>query len=302
MSNRQVRTDVARCRAGMAELLSQAVATTRKLERRLELTGGWPEARGGIDFGADPAATGRIIGGMLLHKARIHILAVLRANETSNLHSLAVQMRPVLECAGQVVFFFYTTIIAPDLLMPPERAMEAFGHRLNADFHQTFRRTTRGRISPGDLREMATEAQAAAAASFGAARPKKQKSWSLRQANKMTTLPRGREWYNHLSEHFSHATAADWRGVSSLGGVISMDMVHDQFAFLGFMDYLADQVARMNAAAALCPVAGEAGDQWDRWVAPALAQQLDIRESSRKLVDAAIAALTRGRDGSARTD
>ena len=295
-----MRTDVARCRAGMAELLKQAVATTRKLERRLELPGGWPEARGGIDFGADPGTTGRIMGGLLLHKARIHMLAVLRANETSNLHSLAVQMRPVPECAGQVVSF-YTTIIAPDLLMPPERAMEAFGHRLNADFYQTVRRTTRGRISPEMRRETATEAQAAAAASFGAARPKKQKPWSLRQADKMTTLPGGREWYHHLSEHFSHATAADSRGVSSLGGVMSMDMVHDRFAFLGFMDCVVDRVARINAAAALCPVAGEAGDQWDRWVAPALAQQLDNRESSRKLVDAAIAALTRGRDGSART-
>ena len=82
---------------------------------------------------------------------------------------------------------------------------------------------------------------------------------------------------------------------------MSMDMVQDQFAFLGFMDYLVDQVARMNAAAALCPVAGEAGDQWDQWVTPALAQQRDMRESSRTLVDAAITALTRERDGSART-
>ena len=117
----------------------------------------------------------------------------------------------------------------------------------------------------------------------------------------MTTIPRGREWYNYLSEHFSHATAVDWRGLSSHGGVMSMDKVQDQFAFLGFMDYLVDQVARMNAAAALCPVAGEAGDQWDRWVAPALAQQRDMRESSKTLVDAATTALTRERDGTART-
>jgi len=301
VSNQPVSTDVARCRGDMAELLTEAVARTRKLERRLEFAGGWPEARGGIDFRADPVETGRIIGGLLLRKARIHTLAVLRANETSNLHSLAVQMRPVLECAGQVVFFFHTTIIAPDLLMPPESAMEAFGHRVNADFYQTLRRTTRGQVSPKKLREMATEAQAAAAAAFGAAAPKKQKSWSFRQADKMTMLPRGQEWYNHLSEHFSHATAADWRGISSHGGVLTMDLVQDQFAFLGFMDYLVAQVALMNAAAALCPVAGEAGDQWDRWIAPALAQQSDIRESSKRLVDAAIAALTRGRDGSART-
>ena len=301
MSSRPVRADVARSRAGIAELVTQAVATTRKLERRLDATGSWPEASARIDFDADPAAAVRIMGALLLRKARIHTEAVLRANETNNLHSLAVQMRPVLECAGQVVFIFQTTIIAPDFLMSRESALAAFGDRLNADYYQTFRRITRDEISPEELRETATAAQAAAAASFGAAKPKRQKSWSLRQADKMTTLPRGREWYNYLSEHFNHASAADWRGLSWRGGVMSMDMVQDQFAFLGFMDYLVDQVARMNAAAALCPVAGEAGDQWDQWVTPALAQQRDMRESSRTLVDAAITALTRERDGSART-
>ena len=301
VSRRPVGADVARCRAGMAELVTQAVATTRKLERRLDVTGGWREASARIDFDDDPTAAFRITGALLLRKARIHTDAVLRANGANNLHSLAVQMRPILECAGQAVFIFQTTIIAPDLLMSPESALAAFGDRLNADYYQTFRRITRGEISPEELRETATEAQAAAAASVGAAKPKSQKSWSLRQADKMTTLPRGREWYNYLSEHFSHATAAEWRGLPWRGAVISMDTVQDQFAFLGFMDYLVDQVARMNAAVALCPVAGEAGDQWDRWVAPALAQQRDMRESSRTLVDAAITALTRERDGNART-
>ena len=90
VSNQPVKTEVARCRAGMAELLTQTVATTRKLERRLGVASGWPEVTGGIDFGSDPEATGRIICGLLLRKARIHTLAVLQANETSNLHSLAV--------------------------------------------------------------------------------------------------------------------------------------------------------------------------------------------------------------------
>ena len=103
----------------MAELLAKAVAVTRKLERRLDVTGGWREATARIDLDADPAAAVRIIGALLLRKARIHTVAVLRANETSNLHSLAVQMRPVLECAGQVVFFFHYTTIAPNLQMVP---------------------------------------------------------------------------------------------------------------------------------------------------------------------------------------
>ena len=91
VSNRPVGADVARSRAGMAELVTQAVATTRKLERRLDATGGWPEASARIDFDADPAAAVRLMGALLLRKARIHTDAVLRANETNNLHSLAVQ-------------------------------------------------------------------------------------------------------------------------------------------------------------------------------------------------------------------
>lgn len=42
---------------------------------------------------------------------------------------------------------------------------------------------------------------------------------------------------------------------------MSIDKVEDEFAFLGLMSYLVDQVAFMNAAAALCPVAGDADDQ-----------------------------------------
>ena len=113
----------------MAELLAKAVDVTRKLERRLDVTGGWPEATARIDLDADPAAVVRIMGALLLRKARVHTIAVLRANESSNLHSLAVQMRPVLECAGQVVFFFHNMMIAPDLLMAPERAAEVVGNR-----------------------------------------------------------------------------------------------------------------------------------------------------------------------------
>jgi len=111
----------------MAELLAKAVETTRALEQRLGVTGGWPEASARTDFSADPATAIRISGALLLRKARIHTVAVLRANETSNLHSLAVHMRPVLECAGQVVFLFQNTIIAPDLLMSRERAAEVVG-------------------------------------------------------------------------------------------------------------------------------------------------------------------------------
>ena len=286
----------------MAELLTEAVEMTRKLERRLDVTGGWDEATAQIDLDADPAATFRIQGALLLRKARIHTVAVLRANETGNLHSLAVQMRPVLECAGQAVFIFRHSFIAPDLLMSREKAIETLGNRLNADSYQTLVRRTKGRISPKKLRKMGTQAQADAAASVGAPKPKRQKSWSLNQADKVASLAKGREWYNYLSNYFTHGKLADWKGLSWRGGVISIDRVEDEFAFLGLMSYLAEQVAHMNAAVALCPAAGDTGDQWDRWIEPTLAQLREVREASKALLDAAGAAATRGLDGSARTD
>ena len=302
MSNKPLGVDVARCRASMAKLLTKTVEMTCKLERRLDVTGGWREATAEIDIDADPAATLRIVGALLLRKARIHTVAVLRANETSNLHSLAVQMRPVLECAGQVVFFFQNAIIAPNVLVPPERAAEEFGHRVNVDHYQTLRRRTKGTVSPEELREVEAQAQEAAAAFVGATKPKRRKGRRFTNADKVATLAKGPEWYGYLSKHFSHGRVTDWRGLSWRGGVISIDTVEDEFAFLGLMSYLVDQVALMNAAAALCPVKKDENHQWQEWVEPTLAQLSDVRESSKKLVDAARVAATGGLDESARTD
>ena len=54
----------------------------------------------------DPAIAFRKMSYLLIAKARLHVFAALRANEESNVDSLAVQMRPALECAGQVVSMF----------------------------------------------------------------------------------------------------------------------------------------------------------------------------------------------------
>lgn len=276
----------------MAELLTEAVASTRKLERRLDVTGAWDEATAQIDLDSDPAAAHRVQGALLLRKARIHTIAVQRANETRNLHSLAVQMRPVLECAGQVLFLYQTSIIAPDLLMSREKAIAKLGNRLNADSYQTLVSRTKGQISPRELRKMGTRARAEAAASVGAPKPKRQKSWSLNQTDKVANLANGRDWYNYLSDHFTHAKLADWKGPSWRGGVNSIRRIEDDYAFLGSMSYLVEQVARMNAAAALCPVAGDEGNQWERWVEPMLAQLRESREALKTLVDAAKVAVT----------
>ena len=276
----------------MAELLTEAVEMTRNLERRLDVAGVWDEATMQVDLDAEPVAALRFQGGLLLRKARIHTVAVLRANETNNLHSLAVQMRPVLECVGQVVFIYETSIIAPDFLMSRKKASATLASRSNADFYQTLVRRTKGQISPKELRKLAIQTEADAAASVGVANPKRQKSWRLNQADKVARLAKGREWYNYLSDYFTHGKLAEWRGISLRGGVMSIDRVEDEFAFLGLMSYLVEQVACMNAAAALCPVAGDAADQWDRWVEPMLEKLREVRESSKTLVERARVAVT----------
>ena len=301
MSKNPLSTDIARRRADLAQLLTQAVATTRELEQRLNVAGGWRAASQRIDFAADPTAGGRITAALLLRKARIHTVAALRANETSNLHSLAVQMRPVLECAGQVVFFFHNTVIAPDLLVPPERAAEVAGDRINADHYQLLRRRTRGEVSPEELRDIEAQAQEAAAEFSGAPKPKKRKRRRFNQIDKVAVLKDGQAWYRHLSSHFSHGNVTEWAGLSWRGGVMTIDRVEDEFAFSGLLDYLVQQVAVMNAYAALCPVAGDEDDPWKRWIEPTLALLRDVRQSSKPLRSAAIAGGKGIRDGGART-
>ena len=180
---------------------------------------------------------------LLLRKARLHAIAVLRANKTDNVHSLAVQMRPVLECAGQIVLIFHNLIIAPE---SGESVVRGY---MNADYYRTTMALTKGDIGHEQLlREIS--------AASGMTEKQVRRGRKLRHVDKVVRLEGGEGWYRYLSERFCHG-AADWRGDSWQGGVSSMNTVRDEFTCAGLMDYLVNQVAVMNAYAALCPVAGK---------------------------------------------
>lgn len=289
-------SEVALYRAGVAKLLEESVATTRKLERWLNVTGGWREATAQVDFDADPTASVRIMCALLLRKARLHTVAVLQANETNNMHSLAVQMRPVLECAGQVVFLFHNLIVEPELTMERESALNVVGDYLNADYYQRVIGMTRGGVDHKELLETTFAAEAAAAASVGMPEPKTRKGKRFKQADKVAALAGGNSWYDYLSEYFSHGRA-DWTGLSWRGGVMSIDTVADEFTFAGLTDYLVEQVAVMNAYASLCPVSEGVG----QWIGPTLAQLRQGRETSGALRDAVLPGATGGPEANART-
>jgi len=265
----------------MAGLLGKAVATTRELERWLDVTGGWTEATAQIDVNADPTATFRIMGALLLRKARLHTVAVLGANETNNLHSLAVQTRPVLECAGQIVSIFHNLMI-----VPPEQAPTLVGDYLNADYYGTMIAATKGQIGHKELLKQMSDATERAAALAGAPKPKRRKRGSLRQSDKVAMLIGGTKWYNHLSEYFCHGRA-DWTGYSLRGGVVTMDTAEDVLTFASLMDYLTEQVAVMNTHVTLCPIAGN-----EQRAEETLAQLREVRETSKTTRNAAISTFT----------
>ena len=272
--------DFERYRAGIAHLLTQSVEMTRGIERLFGVNAGWEESRGEIDLGANPAEGLRIECAVLLRKARLHSAAVQRANQAGNLHSLAVQMRPVLECAGQVVFIMHNLMIVKG-----DDALNKILDYNDTNFFSYVAKATKGDIGPKEFREMVASADAKAAERVGAprirtAKPKRRKA---RQVDKIAMLENGKVWYDQLSEHFYHGHA-DLKGPSWQGGVVSMNSVEDEITFAVLMDYLMHQIVVMNAHAALCPVAGEAQD---RWVDATLAQVHELREASKALGNAA---------------
>ncbi len=261
---------VGRYRTGIANLLSKLVAVVGESERRLDVTIEGDEASARAVLEDDPTNAIRIMCGLLLRKSRLHMMAMLRANETGNVHSLAVQMRPVLECAGQVVLIFH------NLIIDPERGASVVSGYINADYYRTVKRLTRGDLSHKELLTRISEAS-------GMSEEELVKGRGLKQADKVAPLEGGEGWYGYLSERFCHGRA-NWKGHSWQGGVSTMNRVQDEYTFAGLMDYLVNQVAVMNAHAALCPVTGEVAQER---VESALAELREVRAATKALRDGA---------------
>jgi len=257
---------------------------TRELERRFGADGELQDPAAQSDLEADPGTPLRAECALLLRKARLHSHAVLRANAANNLHSLAVQVRPVLECAGQVVFVCHNHFIAPRLATDPGRAVRALGDRISADYYGTMIRATKGTMGHEQLLATLSDAEGRAAESLGMRAPERRRRKSLKQEDKASTLEGGEAWYAHLSNSFCHGEG-DLRGPTWRGGVKSMNTWRDELAFAGFMDYLVEQVNTMNAYAALCPATGDDGT---RWIAATLAGLNEGRKAAASLRGAAV--------------
>ena len=192
------------------------------------------------EFDDDPAIAFRKMSHLLVAKARLHVFAALRANKEDNIHSLAVQMRPALECAGQVVSMFR------DLFGKGPGAEDRISRYLNADYYQTVIRLSRGQVDHNAILD-----QINAAIPVGT-RPVR-KVRSLGQAEKVKDLEFGENWYGHLSGCFFHSDLSGLKKISFFGGVGSCNTMYDEYGFAALLDYMAQQVMVMVMYAAICP-------------------------------------------------
>ena len=131
-------TRVARYRDSMAWFLRAALALMDDVLSPVDL-GAHLDTTAKSAFEEDPLGVFRVTSHLLTKKARFHVMAVLSANEAGNIHSLAVQIRPALECSGQVVTIFGN-------LFDKQGGAEAVGQYLDADYYHTVKRLAKGHI------------------------------------------------------------------------------------------------------------------------------------------------------------
>ena len=268
-------SEIARYRVGMAALLDEAVRVVGETERWLDVSMKGNEAGLRAVLKEDLTGAYRLYCALLLHKAGLHMVAMLRANERSSIHSLAVQMRPVLECAGQVAHIFHNLMIEPNKDVGIRAVLE-YG---NADFYQSTIRLTKGDVGHAELLKKISDKSTIWGTNVSGFR-------RLRQTNKVAMLQGGEAWNRFLSERFCHGRG-DWKGASWQGGVGSIGPL-DDFTFAGFLDYLVEQASVMNLYAALCPVDGVVANER---IETAQAQLQQVRAASRSLRDGAMSGI-----------
>ena len=267
-----------RYRSGIATLLAIQVRDTHKIEQKLGIVVGDDASERAV-IEDMPFGPFRLHCALLLHKANMHMAAVRCANDSNNLHSLAVQMRPVFECAGQVV------LVTHNLLIEPEHVGEV-NEYVDRSYLGTMVRATKGQMNHEQLLAHISDIRK----DFGE-EPLSQKS-RFRHEEKVAPLHGGKEWYDRLSTYFCHGEG-DWWGYLWQGSTISTNTVQDEFVFAGFMDYLVEQAAVMNSYAALqIPSTKTLSER----VNIILDQLNKVRDEAKTLRDSAVGAVEQMKD------
>lgn len=254
-------TEISRYRSIMNKLVSGLVTLTEQMEGILQVPANQGESGRQVASASDWLDGFRMSCILLLRRTRLHAIAVLRANEACNAHSLGVQMRPALECIGQLALLIHNS------LLDPERGRNKFLAYMDADYYGTIIRAMKGEIGHEQLLEQmeairrkseehATKVVGGDFRFVKFPRRRRNRGRKLRNIHKMTELVGGESWYRYLSEHFCHGNPAGVRETWQ-GGVISTNAMLDEVACAGMMDYLANQMALMIAYVAMYPTDGQ---------------------------------------------
>ena len=180
------------------------VAVTGEIERSLDVAGDGGESSTRAVLEDEPTAIFRLMCTLLLRKARLHAIAVLRANETGNVHSLAVQMRPVLECAGQVVLIFHNLMI--------ERDASEVRRYVNADYFRKIMALTKDNAAQKQLfRDIS--------AASGMTEAEVRRGGKRRELDKVKALQGGEGWYRYWSDR--SRSAPRYTGAPCAGSRVS---------------------------------------------------------------------------------
>ena len=161
------------------------------------------------DFG--PEIVVRSSNGVLLHKARLHLVAILRAYEKANLHSMAVHTRVAMECAAQVVSEAWAVHEGPP------KGLERLLNAREYDFQRAMLSSSRGQIDNRLISQMITSAREGIG----------QFDWQTAKDsynNRQGFIPASWQgWYKFLSDNFCHPNLDVLSGPSHMGGVTARD-------------------------------------------------------------------------------
>ena len=173
----------------------------------------------------------------LLTKAHIHLIAAQEANARSNLHSLAVHMRVVLECAG-LIMQIVESINKKDI---------NFYSIQFADYKTVMSRMTKNVIRTEDKKAYLASLKNSMKdyVSFASKENIKIKKIVWHYSKTVKHLEFGKNWYDHISKHFVHSDIESLKSISHTGGVLSNNALDDIYMFAFFLDYLTHQTLVM---------------------------------------------------------
>ena len=181
----------------------------------------------------DPVTMTRNRCGLFLRKAELHLPAVLRAHEGNNIHSLGVHARVIQECVAHVQMA--GSVVREETPKRLDWVMNA----LEYDYQYTLLSLEHRNFSIDEIRDKI------AGLRKSTGRKGDRPPTVVRITDKVATMERGRDWYEHLSESFSHTPENALTALSFNGGVASRDPEVDDTSFVALLDTLTCQIVSM---------------------------------------------------------